>query len=258
MSEKKFNGEQELVICREYEEKKKSGYELGREFGASTTTILTILRKHNVKMRPVGSHVKVLSAAGELELCEDYEAAEGMTFTELGERHGVHRHTARDILQRHGIEIKAIKVRPRQFHKDYINARGYHLVWDKREKRRRPEQDIVWERLHERDIPKGFDIHHKDEDKLNNGIANLELVTPVYHRRIHSEAYRIVNNEWEKYCRGCSQWKSPNDFEKRAYEDGHVSIRTHCSKECAKLARQIKQITREWPKGMVPLMQIPH
>jgi DNA-binding XRE family transcriptional regulator len=35
-------------------------------------------------------------------------------------------------------------------------------------------------------IPKGFIIHHLDEDKKNNDIDNLALVTITAHNRIHS------------------------------------------------------------------------
>lgn len=35
-------------------------------------------------------------------------------------------------------------------------------------------------------IPKGFVVHHLDEDKKNNDIDNLALVTITAHNRIHS------------------------------------------------------------------------
>ena len=33
------------------------------------------------------------------------------------------------------------------------------------------------------EIPKGYDIHHIDEDKLNNNISNLELLTHSEHSK---------------------------------------------------------------------------
>lgn len=34
-------------------------------------------------------------------------------------------------------------------------------------------------------IPQGYEIHHKDGDKLNNSIENLEALTPYEHRQRH-------------------------------------------------------------------------
>src|SRR6185436_6123704 len=41
-------------------------------------------------------------------------------------------------------------------------------------------------------IPKGFCIHHKDENPLNNEISNLELISKSKHARMHaSQPHRI-------------------------------------------------------------------
>ncbi len=34
-------------------------------------------------------------------------------------------------------------------------------------------------------IPQGYQIHHRDLNKLNNNIDNLQLVTPKQHKQIH-------------------------------------------------------------------------
>jgi len=44
----------------------------------------------------------------------------------------------------------------------------------------------VWERAHKRRIPDGHAVHHKDEDKVNNGAGNLELLTKAEHTRHHN------------------------------------------------------------------------
>ena len=43
----------------------------------------------------------------------------------------------------------------------------------------------VWEKENGK-IPKGYDIHHKDQNKSNNELGNLELVNRTEHRRSHS------------------------------------------------------------------------
>lgn len=43
----------------------------------------------------------------------------------------------------------------------------------------------VWECIHGK-IPKGYHIHHKDENKSNNNIENLELIEQARHLSIHA------------------------------------------------------------------------
>lgn len=45
---------------------------------------------------------------------------------------------------------------------------------------------IEWER-HNGSVPKGMIVHHKDEDKMNWNIDNLELLTRSEHIKIHSD-----------------------------------------------------------------------
>ena len=46
------------------------------------------------------------------------------------------------------------------------------------------EHRLIWKRYFG-EIPKGYEIHHKDENKLNNSIENLQLVTRKEHIHIH-------------------------------------------------------------------------
>lgn len=47
------------------------------------------------------------------------------------------------------------------------------------------EHRFVWEKYRGA-IPKGMVVHHKDENKLNNKIRNLELLTRGEHQRLHN------------------------------------------------------------------------
>lgn len=47
----------------------------------------------------------------------------------------------------------------------------------------------VW-RFYHGDIPKGFDIHHKDGDPGNNDVDNLECLSKVGHGKRHGERLR--------------------------------------------------------------------
>ena len=63
------------------------------------------------------------------------------------------------------------------------------------------EHRIIWKK-HKGPIPEGMHVHHKDEDKLNNDIDNLELIDPITHRRLHC-GHKLVDDVWHKPCRSC-------------------------------------------------------
>ena len=45
----------------------------------------------------------------------------------------------------------------------------------------------IWERANGL-IPPGYEIHHKDFNKANNDLSNLELLTESEHHKLHAEA----------------------------------------------------------------------
>ena len=73
------------------------------------------------------------------------------------------------------------------------------------------EHVYVWEQHNGRDVPPGHDIHHRDGDKLNNDIGNLQLVTKLEHKRIYSGC-ELRDGEWWKPCTICGELK-PIDVE---------------------------------------------
>uniref|UniRef100_UPI003986D1D8 HNH endonuclease signature motif containing protein n=1 Tax=Mycobacteroides chelonae TaxID=1774 RepID=UPI003986D1D8 len=64
----------------------------------------------------------------------------------------------------------------------------------------------VWEQHHGRALPDGYQVHHIDENKLNNSPENLLAVTPTEHKRIHSGC-ELRNGEWFKPCSLCRRFK---------------------------------------------------
>ena len=55
----------------------------------------------------------------------------------------------------------------------------------------------VWKK-NKGEIPKGFDIHHKDENPHNNNIENLELIERKSHQSYHVKKRFSENPEWAK------------------------------------------------------------
>jgi hypothetical protein len=68
-------------------------------------------------------------------------------------------------------------------------------------------------------------VHHKDENKLNNNLDNLELVTRSSHRAKHSP----FRSETHKQCRGCGSIKPRSEFHPK-HSEGRDPHRPRCKK----------------------------
>ena len=114
--------------------------------------------------------------------------------------------------------------------------KGYIRRYDKISGRPRMEHNIVWEQ-HNGPIPTGFQVHHINHIKNDNRIENLELLTPLEHKRLHSGCYKNDKGEWIKPCRLCGTHKSiETEYYKR--KDG---ISPWCRECCITNAIRNKQ-----------------
>ncbi len=62
---------------------------------------------------------------------------------------------------------------------------------------------VAWETAHG-PIPKGYVVHHKDEDRLNNALDNLELMTHQQHSAHHNQRHPLT-----KECEVCGATFTP-------------------------------------------------
>jgi len=67
------------------------------------------------------------------------------------------------------------------------------------------EHVYVWE-LYNGEKPKGYNIHHIDENPSNNDISNLELLSFSGHKRRHS-GHILKDGAWWKPCGMCGVLK---------------------------------------------------
>ena len=86
-----------------------------------------------------------------------------------------------------------------------ISAKGYRRVWNRDSKRYVMEHVAVWENVHG-PVPPGYQLHHRNHDKLDNRIENLQLVNATEHKRIHSGC-ELRDGVWWKPCGRCDERK---------------------------------------------------
>lgn len=87
----------------------------------------------------------------------------------------------------------------------HIDKEGYRQLWDGEQKRLRSEHSMVWE-AYFGEIPEGMQIHHRNENRLDNRIENLMLVDALTHRRLHSGCFHN-GVDWVKPCTTCGEFK---------------------------------------------------
>jgi hypothetical protein len=103
------------------------------------------------------------------------------------------------------------------------------------------EHCIVWEESNG-PIPAGMQIHHKDFNKENNKIDNLQLVTPLEHKRFHSGCI-LKDGEWEKKCSICGEYKKCNKdnwYYSRGWINGKICKKCYIKKSLAVRKKLIK------------------
>ena len=108
----------------------------------------------------------------------------------------------------------------------WYDKKGYPTIWINGKSIKL--HIYVWEKVNG-EKPKGFDLHHKDFNKKNYKLSNLELLSQSDHQRLHAGWVRR-NGKWiAKPCKDCKR-KLPLDkfYQRKGYTPTHYCI------ECAK------------------------
>jgi len=123
----------------------------------------------------------------------------------------------------------------------YYDKKGYPCIW--LNGRDNKVHVLVWEEKHGTK-PKGYEIHHKDFDKGNYNIDNLELLNNSDHQRVHAGWIRNEKLWIAKPCNYCKKILPIVAFHERRtlkYKTpGNVCI--NCSKEKWKKEAKEKEI----------------
>jgi len=123
----------------------------------------------------------------------------------------------------------------------YYDKKGYPTIWLNEEGKDKKVHILVWEEKNGKKL-KGYDIHHKDFDKTNYELTNLELLSYSDHRKVHANWVRL-DGEWiAKPCKDCKKVLPLNAFyQRKGLTPSHYCI------ECAKVRFQ-KRNTEEYKK----------
>lgn len=82
--------------------------------------------------------------------------------------------------------MKGDKIMKTKYGNAKIGNMGYYVITSYKEgNHRKLLHRLIWEDFYNTEVPKGYDIHHKNEDKLDNCILNLQLIRHGEHRRLH-------------------------------------------------------------------------
>ncbi len=91
---------------------------------------------------------------------------------------------------------KVIEYDGHHFHLDSLGKyyiTDYYYGHGQKTRKKKLLHRVIWEKETGIPIPKGYIVHHKDENKDNNNIDNLELKTFSQHRRDHM--LKLYENE---------------------------------------------------------------
>ena len=66
----------------------------------------------------------------------------------------------------------------------FTNSRGYEIWKDKKTNKIKYAHKELFRKFYG-EIPEGYEIHHKDGNKLNNSLDNLIAVSKEIHRLYH-------------------------------------------------------------------------
>lgn len=92
-----------------------------------------------------------------------------------------------------------------------INKDGYRYITSSKEGNYgKTLHKLIYEK-HYGKVPEGFEVHHKDWNKLNNDIMNLELMTKYEHRLLHNKD-KNVSDEIRKKMSKAKKGKNHPKF----------------------------------------------
>lgn len=104
------------------------------------------------------------------------------------------------------------------------------------------EHVVVWTKANG-PVPKGFVVHHKDENHRNNSLDNLDCISRQHHLRIHA-GWELRDGEWFKPCSKCKVKKPLSEFYPNRTAGTYQGPCKDCTPERWKKTKEPKQSER--------------
>lgn len=162
---------------------------------------------------------------------------QGYSLEEVGKAYSITRQSVYSMFVRHNLPMREKRPLP------YIEFNGGRYTIDRDGYYRRTggsrnflHQD-VW-LFFNGDITAGLHIHHKDGDKSNNKISNLECIDPVTHGKIHKPLHGVANPPACVYCGKMIERKSNSDGSLES--PAALQRRMYCNTACHALHKKGK------------------
>ena len=157
----------------------------------------------------------------------------GASLRDVATAFSVPRESLRKAFVRLGLSIRTRQERPFVAFNGRKYAQRTDGYWRCTDEHERSLHRDVWE-FHNGKIPAGHHIHHKDEDKSNNSIDNLECIDGGKHSRLfHASKHRALPPD--RACEACGSL-----LVRRTYRGGVLepkakfSARRFCNAMCSK------------------------
>lgn len=125
-------------------------------------------------------------------------------------------------------------------YKIWHDKKGYPNIWINRKSIKL--HVYVWEKQNG-EKPKGYDIHHKDFNKGNYDLSNLELLSYSDHQKLHAGWKRIDGVFSLKPCKDCKKLLSLDKFyQRKGLTPSNICI--ECSKKKWQQDARFKKIPK--------------
>lgn len=89
---------------------------------------------------------------------------------------------------------------------------GYYVISSRKEgNHNKMLHRLIWEDFYGCEVPEGYVIHHKNEDKLCNCVLNLQLMRESEHKSLHNKGKILSNEHKQKISENSARyWKGKN------------------------------------------------